>query len=160
MTRVDRFTISERVRALETPRSDPATIRTAESTTGTYAVVGEQLESARVETETGTTSVTAIVPGDGSISSLHIKPGATVKSKTHTYDIGVVKGTDETAVQSHIGVSVHLDTYPKDAIAWRNGKPIRQNGETRWDKSIVPKTTRRKVYSERTPTPTDRLKSN
>ncbi len=130
----DRFTISERVRALETPRSDPATIRTAESVTGTYAVIGEQLESARVETESETTSFTAIAPADETIGTLAIKPGATVQRESETFDISVVEGSDETPIGTHVSVAIHLDNYPKDAIAWRNDKPVTQSGETRWGK--------------------------
>lgn len=128
----DRFTIAERVRALEQPRSDPATIRTSQSALGTHAVVGEQLESARVETDRGTTEFTAVAPGDDSISSLAIKPGETVKTASHTFEIAVVEGSDETTTDSHVSVAVHMDRYSEETIAWRNGEPIVQSGGTRW----------------------------
>ncbi|WP_338044123.1 PQQ-binding-like beta-propeller repeat protein [Natrinema thermotolerans] len=129
----NQFTISERIRALEEPRSDPATIRTSQAPTGTYAVIGEQLESARVETgERGTTTFTAVKPADEPVSKLAIKPGETVQTASHTFDIQVVEGSDETAANSHVSVAIHLDSYPETAIAWRNGAPITQDGQTRY----------------------------
>ncbi|MFC6721056.1 hypothetical protein ACFQHN_26475 [Natrialbaceae archaeon GCM10025896] len=48
------------MRAGEHSRSDPATIRAGESVVGPYAVIGEGLDSARVDVESSEVAFTAV----------------------------------------------------------------------------------------------------
>ncbi|NUC74982.1 hypothetical protein HTZ84_22215 [Haloterrigena sp. SYSU A558-1] len=133
------YVVRESVRALENPRSEPATVRIGEGVGGEYAVVGEVLESAEIETERGTTSVMAVAPGDeASIGSLHVKPDAGIDVRDHALEVSVVQGSSERALQTNVEVVVHFDSYGESAVAWRNDDAVLQGGGTRFGEVTRP----------------------
>ncbi|ELY68842.1 hypothetical protein [Natrinema versiforme] len=136
----DQFVVSERIDAKQQSRSDPATVRASgspQSMTGVYAVTGEQLESARLESNGGTLSVDVIADDSDGPGELNIKPSNAMQGTTHTIDVEVVHGSSETAVQSNIPTNVHLTSPRSQALYWRSspgfgGAPITHEGETRY----------------------------
>ncbi|QCC57190.1 hypothetical protein DVR14_00500 (plasmid) [Natrinema thermotolerans] len=69
--------LTERVDAKQQSRADPATIRASgspNSMTGTYAVTGENLAGARLESSGGTLEVTAIAEDSDGPGELNVKP--------------------------------------------------------------------------------------
>lgn len=127
------FVVHERLRALEQPRSDPATIRTGSSPIGEYAVIGEVLESARVETDGDTLDATAFISPDEIPGSVHIYPEGVLEGTTNEVNLQVVEGSDESHVQSHIETVVHFQQgYDDETIAWRSGEPIQRDAGTRF----------------------------
>ncbi|WP_440767498.1 WD40 repeat domain-containing protein [Natronorubrum sp. DTA7] len=127
------FAITERVRAGEQSRSDPATIRASQSPLGAHAVVGSGLESARVDTDGDGVRIEALIGTNDDVpGELHLKPDGVLDGTDHTLDVAVLKGDDERQIQNHVAVYVHLDNYGKDTIASVNGDSITQDGDTRW----------------------------
>ncbi|WP_206537188.1 hypothetical protein [Natrialba asiatica] len=126
------FTVSESIRALEQSRSDPATVRIGKSTLGPHAVVGERLESARVDSLENP-SIDAIAEADDAPGEIHIKPGDNLRGTSNTLDVNLLHGSDEEQVRRNAMVYVHIDGGLGDKdISWVNSNPITQDGQTRW----------------------------
>ena len=134
---------SFRVRAYETSRDDPATVRAERGVAGAFALTGERLSEAEIETDGSTIAVTAQTPTEDVPSRLVVKPDAVVQSTTTTLDIDVVEGPDRTSPDSNIAVDIHVDRLSGDALLWRGessvfADPITQDGATRHGELVRP----------------------
>ncbi|QCC57255.1 hypothetical protein DVR14_00855 (plasmid) [Natrinema thermotolerans] len=122
------YVLSERLRAEPVARSDPPTLRAASGPIGEY-VVASGVESARVETGGGGVDLTAVVGGEGTPPEIHVMPDAVLESADSDLSLEVVRGSDETAVQSNIGVVIHSESVLDDsALVRRNGEAIPHTG--------------------------------
>ncbi|MFC6720891.1 PQQ-binding-like beta-propeller repeat protein [Natrialbaceae archaeon GCM10025810] len=122
----EQYSLSERVRAHEQSRSDPATIRTGSGTgTGSYAVTGEELESARIDGSGTTLEVDAIASDSSGPGELNVYPGST---NAQNLEVSVLHGSEEARVNAHIPVNVHLDRHPSEALHYRNGQAFAADG--------------------------------
>lgn len=135
----DQFVVSERIDAKQQSRSDPATVRASGSPnamTGVYAVTGENLDGARLESNGGTLDVTVVADDSDGPGELVLKPSNAMGGTTHTIDVEVVHGSGEASVQSNIPVNIHLTNPRSQALYWRSeagfgGSPITHAGDTR-----------------------------
>lgn len=136
----DRFVLTEKVDAKQQSRSDPATIRAAgdpQSMTGLYAVTGEELDGARLESNGGTLSVDALAENSDGPSQLSIQPSNAMVGTEHTIDVNVLHGSAEERVSANIPVNIHIENPEETTIYWRSaagfgGDPITHNGDTRF----------------------------
>ncbi|WP_276257149.1 hypothetical protein [Halomontanus rarus] len=132
------FVLSERVRAYEQSRSDPATVRAAEGVLGTYAVTGDRLESAQIDVSTGTLAVDVIAEDSDGPGELHLKPAAVMDGTEHRLEVNVLHGTADERVSAHVPIQIHLEGIEEEsALFWRSddglgGDPITWGGDTRY----------------------------
>ncbi len=137
-TQGDQFVVSQRIRAHEQSRSDPATVRAAQSTLGVYAVTGEELASGRIKQSGGTLQIDAIADSSGGPGLLVVKPANAMDGDETTFDIAVLHGSDEQEVSAHVRLRIHLENVEKDsALFWRSepstfGEPVTWDGDTRY----------------------------
>lgn len=126
------FTVSEHVRAKDQSRSDPATIRIGKSALGTHAVVGEGLDTARVDGDINPT-IEAVADAGNAPGELHIYPRDSLRGNVHTLDVHVLEGSDESQVRRNVQLYVHYDGgLGEHDISWVDGNPITHGGDTRW----------------------------
>ncbi|ELZ05731.1 hypothetical protein [Natrialba aegyptia] len=134
----EQIVVSERVRAHEQSRSDPATVRAADGTLGTYAVTGERLDSARIESSAGTLRVDVIADDSDGPGELHIKPANAMTGTEHRFEVNVLHGSSEEQVSAQVPVRLHLEGLEEEgALFWRSddgfgGDPITWDGSTRY----------------------------
>lgn len=135
----DRFVVSERIRAHEQSRSDPATVRAAEGVIGTYAVTGEELASARIDSSNGRLEIDVIADSSDGPGTLVLKPANAMNGNEHSFEVNVLHGNSEERVQAHVPIEMHLENLEgeKSALFWRSsagfgGDPITWDGETRF----------------------------
>lgn len=126
------FTVSEHIRATDTSRADPATVRVSGSPLGPHAVVGERLDTARIDGDDDP-SIEAVADSGDTPGELHIHPGDTLRGSEHNIDVQVLQGSDEEQVRQHVQLFVHFDggLGEKD-LAWMDNSPITHDGDTRW----------------------------
>ncbi|WP_254810718.1 hypothetical protein [Natronosalvus amylolyticus] len=130
----DTFQVTERVRAGEAPGTDRAVIRAGKTAVGPHAVVGADLESARItEADDGTLEIDAIIgQGENPPGELHVMPERILSGDVHELEISIYEGDLERQLEdSHVAVQIHFDSYSEDAIAWRDGDAIYRGGDTR-----------------------------
>ncbi len=138
----DQFVVTEKIRAHEQSRSDPATIRAAEGVIGSYAVTGEELASARIDASGTTLRVDAIAENSDGPGTLVLKPANAMDGDETQFEVNVLHGSDEQRVQAHVPVEVHLENIEEDgAIFWRSsagfgGDPITWDGDTRYGSAL------------------------
>ncbi|WP_226043421.1 hypothetical protein [Natrinema sp. DC36] len=133
----DRFVVSERVRAHEQSRSDPATVRASESTLGTYAVTGEELASARIDSSNGRLKIDVIADDSDGPGSLVLKPANAMSGDEHSFEVNVLHGNSEERVNAHVPIELHLEGMSDSALYWRSaaglgGDPVTHDGSTRF----------------------------
>lgn len=130
----DEFTFSERIRAYDESRNYPATVRASESAaTGTHAIVGERLESARVDTSDDGVAIDAIADRDDVPGEIHLHPEPVLGGDHHVLDFNVYQGSSEESVRSHVATFVHMDGGFEDGtLFYSNGNPATWDGDTRW----------------------------
>jgi outer membrane protein assembly factor BamB len=127
------FVQSFRIDAGESGLAQPATVRAESSAFGTFAIVGEGIEDARITDRRQTTSMVAVLPATSdSPGEIYLKPQRTLSGTSNTLDVSVVQGADEQTVNNNIGIVVHLDSHTDGALHWQNGDPITWGGDTRF----------------------------
>ncbi len=136
-TQGDAFVISERLDAKEVSRSEPATIRASQSALGVHAVTGEELHSARIESQGATLQIDAIADSSDGPGQLNLEPSNVMDGDEHRLELNVLHGSDEQRVQSHVPVAIHLEDMDSDTLFWRSGpgftgEPISWDGSTRY----------------------------
>lgn len=106
----------------------PPGIRTVTGPTGTYALAGDGLESARVETAAGgtETTVTAILPENQEQlpSTVHVYTAGLDLSPDADIGVRVVKGAQERALDRRVNVVLHSPAVPDGAHIRVNGDPL------------------------------------
>jgi hypothetical protein len=135
----DQYTLTERVDAKPQSRSDPATVRASgdpDSMTGIYAVTGDKLDGAQIETNGGTMTVDVLAEDSEGPGELNIHPSNVMDGDRHSIEVNVLHGSDEQRVSGNIPVNLHLENTQETTIYWRSsagfgGDPITHEGETR-----------------------------
>lgn len=121
----DMFRETIRVEAESYRASASPTVRVDQGIGGPLAVVGDGLESAKIEQQDGSTRIAAIVPGDGDVpGTVEIHPSVLLEGDKHELNVRVLQGEDRKAVGTHVTTYIHLDNgLSDDAIAYVNGEP-------------------------------------
>jgi outer membrane protein assembly factor BamB len=129
----DQFVQAFKIRAGETSRTDPATIRAESSPMGLFAIAGNGLADADIQSDGSSLNVVGEVAGTEDVpGKVHVRPGAALSGTDHELDLSIVHGADQTEIRSNVLVYVHLDNHPENALHYRNGEPITWDGETRF----------------------------
>ncbi|WP_440764078.1 hypothetical protein [Natronorubrum sp. DTA7] len=99
---------------------------------GDYAVTGDTLTDARLETDGDSIDVPAVIDPDENLGELHVQPDPVLSGNDHEFDLSIVEGLYEMPVNSNVAVTVHLENYdPENAVHWRNGDAIAVSGDAR-----------------------------
>ncbi|MFC6720955.1 hypothetical protein ACFQHN_25965 [Natrialbaceae archaeon GCM10025896] len=95
-------------------------------------MIGEGLDSARVDVESSEVAFTAVTESGDAPAEVHLQPDAVVPDGEYDVSLEVVSGRDETPIDAHVSVAVHLSDHPERAIHYRNGEPITRDASTRY----------------------------
>jgi hypothetical protein len=123
----DQFTTTFRVKAGSQGLALPASVRVVESPTGTYALVGDGLESGDVTVQQGgaQTSIVAQIPEGGDVpSKVRVHTEGLSAPPTSTLHVQVVRGDEGEPVSRNVRVEVYGAALPDDALLYRNGDPL------------------------------------
>jgi hypothetical protein len=108
-------------------------IRGAAGPTGRFAVAANGLESGRIDVTAGTSEVilTGIVPADSDIPN-RVKASTTGVdvARDATTTVRIRQGPNEQTIRDRIGVVLHTSAVGNESLLWRNGRPIRNPGDT------------------------------
>jgi outer membrane protein assembly factor BamB len=108
-------------------------IRGAAGPTGRFAVAANGLESGRIDVTAGTSEVilTGIVPADADIPN-RVKASTTGVdvARDATTTVRIRQGPNEQTIRDRIGVVLHTSAVGNESLLWRNGRPIRNPGDT------------------------------
>jgi outer membrane protein assembly factor BamB len=108
-------------------------IRGAAGPTGRFAVAANGLESGRIDVTAGTSEVilTGIVPADADIPN-RVKASTTGVdvARGATTTVRIRQGPNEQTIRDRIGVVLHTSAVGNESLLWRNGRPIRNPGDT------------------------------
>ncbi|WP_231753953.1 carboxypeptidase-like regulatory domain-containing protein [Natronomonas sp. CBA1123] len=108
-------------------------IRGAAGPTGRFAVAANGLESGRIDVTAGTSEVilTGIVPADVDIPN-RVKASTTGVdvARGATTTVRIRQGPNEQTIRDRIGVVLHTSAVGNESLLWRNGRPIRNPGDT------------------------------
>jgi len=105
----------------------PPSVRSASGPTGLYALAGDGLESARIETSAGgaQTTITAILPEGSEVpGSVHVYTNGLDLSPDADVTVNVVKGPTERALDRRVNVVLHTPAVSEDAHIRVNGAPL------------------------------------
>lgn len=123
----ENFTETIRFKAGKDDVPMPPGVRVRSGITGTYAVVGDGIQRAKIRRSGGETTIGAVVPANSSLSEIHVYTGDGVDERTEKLNIRVLRGEDERS-GTPARVFVHSDKLPSDAHVWRDGVPITEEG--------------------------------
>lgn len=121
------FTEVVHVQTGQTSEDWPASIRTKSGPTGVYALVGDGLDSGRVNVKEGGSKidVAAIIPQSADApSSLHVYTQGLETASASTTQVSVLRGDREEAVKKHVPVTVHGPAIGENALVYRDGEPL------------------------------------
>ncbi|WP_247005174.1 PQQ-binding-like beta-propeller repeat protein [Halosolutus gelatinilyticus] len=135
------FVKSFSVRALEQPRSDPPTVRAERGPMGLYALAGEGVDDAEIAVDGDKVRVRAIVPGDETPGTIHVKPDAALSGSAYEIDVAVLAGPEERQVSTNLETVIHLDSLSEEATLFRGeastwGDPIEWDGGNRYGEVV------------------------
>ncbi len=100
---------------------------------GTYALVGDALESGDVDVAEGggAVDITAVVAEDADVpTKLHVYATGAEMDPDATVSIDVVRGSDRAGISRHVRIIAHLQAVPDDALLRRNGEPLPRGEST------------------------------
>lgn len=128
------FTEVVNVRASETTRDRPPSIRGQSGAIGRYAVVGHGLSEGEIEVEKGASEITmtAVIPQDAETpKSITADTTGLSTDADSTTTIRVRRGSSRQTIRERIGIVLHAPEIGEDALVWRNGDAITRDG-TQW----------------------------
>lgn len=130
-----KFSDTVRLKAGETDTAMPPTITGHEGPLGVYAIVGDGLESGRIDIEDdGSVTVVGQIGQSADVPSklsLHLETLSTQPDSTK--NVRLVRGDARESINSHVRVTVHTKALSEKAIIyWGDSKPVTTDGSTRY----------------------------
>lgn len=126
----NRYTEFVRLQAAATTQAPDPSVRIKESMFGTYAVVGNGLQSGSVDTSGSSVSVAAVVAdGQPTPDAIHAHVQQAITGDQQDITVRVLQGTSEQSVREPVTVYVHTTPLSEDTILYREGdQPITRDG--------------------------------
>ena len=129
----DPFVETFSLEAEESSSSQPPTIRARRGPSGTHALAGEGLRSARIEENADRLTVSGVIPGDENApGKVVVEPQSVMQSGADEIEVRVLRGEDRETVRSHMAVEIHTETFEDDTLLWVNGNAMTQDGTTQY----------------------------
>ncbi|NHN49977.1 PQQ-binding-like beta-propeller repeat protein [Halostella sp. JP-L12] len=129
----DPFVETFSLRAEESSTSQPPTIRARRGPSGTHALAGEGLRSARVEENGDRLTVSGVIPGgENAPGKVVVEPQSVMQSGTDEIEVRVLRGEDRETVRSHMAVEIHTETFEDSALLWVNDNAFTHDGTTQY----------------------------
>lgn len=128
-----RFTEVVQVNARAASQARPPAIRAGAGPVGRYAIVANGLEDGRLKVSDGASVVTltGIVPQESDVPSRVTASTTGVDvARDATTTVRLRQGDTEQVIRERVGVILHVDQVSETSLLYRNGRPIRNPGET------------------------------
>lgn len=126
------FVETVNIKATDSQRALPASVRVQDGTTDTYALTGSGLTNGYVRDSTdGATQVGAVIEQDADVpSTVHVFTQSAESGATSEYEVRVQRGEDRESVHRHVTVDLNTRKFSEDALVWRNGDAIDAAGSS------------------------------